>query len=163
LNRNDTVFLDLCRKIDVNPDWLYNLIQFESGWNPLAENRVSSAKGLIQFTDSTARDLGYESSRDLIEKNPDVYSQLLFPVRKYLDRYAPFKTKQQLYMSVFYPAAMSWPEDKQFPEYVQVVNPGIKTPGDYIRKVDNKISGGLIATIGLIVFILLLKNKNGRR
>jgi soluble lytic murein transglycosylase-like protein len=45
-------------------------------------------------------------------------------------------TDQDLYMSVFYPAYRRKPINMAFPSYVQSANPGIKTPGDYINKVN---------------------------
>ncbi len=68
-----------------DPQWLIDLINFESGWNPTASNPPSSAKGLIQFMNSTAKDdLGYKSSQDLIDQHPDIPSQLEGPVYRYL-------------------------------------------------------------------------------
>lgn len=124
-------------QIGVNAYDLYRLIDFESGWNPRAENPNSSARGLIQFIDSTAIDLGFRNSDDLVDKNPTITDQLPI-VKQYLSRFMPFYTKQQLYMSVFYPAARNWNSDKLFPSHVIAVNPGIDTVQSYIDRVDNK-------------------------
>src|SRR4030066_1785167 len=135
MKKNDVWFIDYCRSLSVNPEWLWNLISFESNWNPLAKNPYSSARGLIQFINSTAISLGYTSSDDLITKNPDVKSQLLFPVKAYLMAYSPFTTEQSLYMAVFYPKARKWSLSTEFPDNIKKVNPGIKTVGDYVNKV----------------------------
>ena len=63
-------------RLGVRVDHLYKLIKFESGFNPKAANPNSSAKGLIQFTNSTAKSLGYKDSKDLIKKNPTIKDQL---------------------------------------------------------------------------------------
>jgi hypothetical protein len=137
-SKEKDIFLKVCKSLEVNPDWLYNLIDFESGWNPKATNKYSSAKGLIQFTDSTAKSLGYENSQDLINKNPDISSQLLFPVLQYLQRYKPYPTEQSLYMAVFYPSYRYVDPNTQFPDTVKRYNPQIDTVQSYIDKVKKK-------------------------
>lgn len=118
---------------------LHNLIFFESGWNPAARNPLSGASGLIQFTDSTARALGYESAAALVARHPSRVAQLQGPVTAYFARLKPFSgTLQDLYMSVFYPAARKWHPLTQFPANVRKVNPGIVTVADYIRKVQTR-------------------------
>ena len=148
--------------IGVNPNWIDKLITAESNWNPSAKNPNSSARGLIQFTDATAQSLGYKDSLDLINKNPTVEDQLLNPVLKYLSRYAPFQNKQQFYLSVFYPAAMNWDINREFPKAVQDANKkaGIKTVKDYINFVDKTanikktipIAIGII-TLGAVIYV----------
>lgn len=149
---------EVSASLGIDPNDLFNLIQFESKWNPKAKNPYSSARGLIQFTDKTAQSLGYKDSLDLVTKNNSIESQLYFPVLQYLSKFKPFPTKQSLYMSVFYPVARNWPLNKQFPDTVKKVNPGIVTVADYINKIDGKavagIGGGLLSlmVIGLLFF-----------
>lgn len=149
---------EVSASLGIDPMNLYNLIKFESNWNPQAKNPNSSARGLIQFTDKTAQSLGYKDSLDLVTKNKSIESQLYFPVLQYLSKFKPFPTKQSLYMSVFYPVARNWPLSKEFPDTVKKVNPGIVTVADYINKIDKKavagISGGLLSlmVLGLIFF-----------
>lgn len=149
---------EVSASLGIDPMDLYNLIKFESNWNPQAKNPNSSARGLIQFTDKTAQSLGYKDSLDLVTKNKSIESQLYFPVLQYLSKFKPFPTKQSLYMSVFYPVARNWPLNKEFPDTVKKVNPGIVTVADYINKIDKKavagISGGLLSlmVLGLIFF-----------
>lgn len=154
---------EVAESLDIQSADLYKLIDFETAhtWNPLIKNKNSSARGLLQFTDKTARSLGYKDSLDLVTKNNSIESQLYFPILKYLSRFKPFTTKQSLYMSVFYPDAKQWPLNKQFPDTVQAVNPGIKTVQDYINKVENKkttLSAGLIL-ITFAALIFLMKGK----
>lgn len=151
----------IASRLKVLPGNLIKLIQFESKFNPKAENPLSSAKGLIQFTDSTAQSLGFKNSLDLITKNPTISDQLPI-VEKYLSQFKPFTSKQSLYMAVFYPVARNWNENTLFPENVQKVNPGIKTVKDYIDKVEGNLTPQktvipIIAGMILLYFILKLK------
>jgi len=174
MNVNDPKLIEVSASLGVQPQWLYNLIRFESGWNPLSKSGMpynkakvdkglenpKFARGLIQFIDSTAIDLGYKSADDLVDRNPDVSSQLFFPVKQYLEKYKPFPTEQSFYLSVFYPAARSWNPNQFFPDSVLAANPGINTPGDYVRKVRGKINGIGIASILLFGTLALLKLLN---
>jgi len=144
---------DVSRSLGVPSDWLKKLIQFESGFNPLAKNPYSSAAGLIQFTDSTARSLGYGSSKELVLAHPTAESQLRGPVLKYLSQFVPFNSKQSLYLSVFYPKFRNSPLDTIFPDSVKAVNPGITYVGDYVAKVEKKKFGNYSA-IGFFVPIV---------
>lgn len=138
LNESDRLLLiKISGLLNVKPEDLYRLIDFESGFNPQAKNRYSSARGLLQWIDKTAQSLGYADSSDLVNKNPTVNDQLKI-VYNYLSRYAPFRDKQALYMSVFYPKAKNWDPSMQFPPNVQKSNPGIKTVSDYVSLVDRK-------------------------
>lgn len=141
--------------LEISPEWLNALITFESAWNPLARNPTSGARGLIQFTNTTARGMGFDSADDLVDLYPDSEEQLRGPVLNYLNRYRPFPTEQSLYMAVFYPDARYWPQSKEFPRAVQEANPGIKTPADYIRKVRYASSVKRI-TIGAVIFAAAL-------
>lgn len=136
-SRENSALIAVAYNLKIPVDWIYNLIQFESGFNPKIKNRLSTARGLLQFVDSTARSLGYIDSLDLIQKNPTIESQLLGPVFNYLKPLGPFTSRQSLYMAVFYPSAKYWPLNAKFPENVIKSNPGIHTVGDYVRKVDN--------------------------
>ena len=45
-------------------DCLYKLVLIESGWNPNAQNKTSTAYGLFQFLDSTWAGTGYEKTNN---------------------------------------------------------------------------------------------------
>jgi hypothetical protein len=149
--------------LGIPKDWLNKLIQFESAWNPAARNPISGARGLIQFTNTTAQILGYKNADDLVNKYPDSGDQLQGPVYQYLNQFKPFQSAQSLYMSVFYPAARSWPLSQEFPQLVQSLNPGIKTVEDYVKKVERspiiKTIGivGIAGIIGLFLFLHFYK------
>ena len=121
--------------LQVRPDWLYAEINFESSWNPAAKNVISGARGLIQFMPATARGLGYAGADDLVDKYPDVCSQLVGPVYSFLKGFAPFPTAQSLCMAVFMPSYRQVAPDTLFPHIVCVENPNITCPGDYMRLV----------------------------
>ncbi|HSW65501.1 MAG TPA: hypothetical protein VLH56_19650 [Dissulfurispiraceae bacterium] len=169
---NDTdmqALRDTARVLGTSPEWLYKLIMFESGGDPLIRAKMPYnaaqvkagaqpryARGLIQFIDSTAASLGYRDSLDLVEKHPSRVSQLLGPVRQYLSQFKPLSSEQSLYMAVFYPAARSWPMDRPFPPNVQAANPGIKTPGDYVAFVRRRAAPTIAALAGGSLGLLLL-------
>lgn len=140
LSAEERIVLEhVSKALGTRPEWLEALIQFESGWRPAAKNPGSSARGLIQFMDATAKQLGYASSQALIDACPTRLDQLSGPVVRYLIRYAPLDSFQKLCMAVFYPAARKWPLDDEFPPEVQAANPGIKTVRDYINYVWNRV------------------------
>lgn len=159
-SQEDAVLKVTASRLGVNPDDLYKLINFESGWRPAAANPYSSAKGLIQFTDKTARSLGYSDSANLVDFNPTRIDQLPL-VEKYLSQFKPFSGKQSLYLAVFYPAARNWLPGKLFPEAVRKVNPGINTPGDYVKKVEGGkttiAAAAIAATLGLFFLMYFRK------
>jgi hypothetical protein len=153
----------IASRLGLNVNDLHRLIQFESKWNPAAKNPLSSARGLLQFTDSSAVSLGYKNSLDLVNKNPTIEDQL-FVVEKYLSRFKPFSGKQSLYMAVFYPAARNWNPGQLFPASVRAVNPGINTPRDYIRYVDGTIQKlAIIPIIGGAILIYFLLNRKAEQ
>lgn len=155
-----SALIDVAAAIGSDPGDLSKLIQFESGWNPAAKNKLSSARGLIQFIDSTARSLGYTDSLDLVSRNPTRESQLRGPVFQYLKKYAPLDTRQALAMSVFYPSFMRVPPLTEFPSGVQRVNPGIRTVRDYLYKVYSD-SGPLLALAVVYLGVLFALTRKG--
>lgn len=171
------VFYSVSTQLGIrDPNWLIDLVNFESGMNPKASNPLSSAKGLIQFINSTAVWLGYKSSQDLINKHPTIISQLEGPVYDYLKHFKPFNTESSLYLSVFYPDARNYPADMTFKEifekrgapetgkgsYADFIskNPGILTPQHYINYVKRKPITRVVTKTGIgiigIGFLYLL-------
>jgi hypothetical protein len=167
MTTDNATIVKVCKALDIPPEWLYKLISFESHWDPLAKAGIPFnkakvdagteaprfARGLIQFIDSTARDLGYTSADNLVERNPTIDDQLMFPVLQYLKKYAPFPTEQSFYLSVFYPAARNWPASKVFPDSVRAANPGIKCPADYVNKVKGGNSTVFVAIAAGLLFV----------
>lgn len=137
--KQESILLNLSNVLGVKRNDLFQLINFESaGWNPLARNKISGARGLIQFTHATAREMGFKDADELVNKYPTIESQLEFPVYNYLKKYTPFSNKQSLYLSVFYPKYRNYPPLTEFDDTVKSQNPGIITVQDYIDYVDGK-------------------------
>lgn len=176
VSKSDPILISVSNSLGIKAEWLWNLINFESRWNPLARSgmpynaaKVNAgieqpkyARGLIQFIDSTAISLGYDNAEDLVNKHPDYKSQLLYPVRRYLTQYKPFPTEQSLYLAVFYPAARNWSPTREFPDNVQTANPGIRRPIDYVNKVKGEASKSFITSpvivfFGIIGLLLVFK------
>jgi len=143
-------------QLGIDPSWLINLIQFESNWNPQATNSISGARGLIQFTNTTAKSMGYANANDLVTKYPDEVSQLLNPVYAYLSKMVPYPTAQSLYMAVFYPAARSWSPNTAFNDSIQAVNPGIVTVQDYINKVNKNAIVAKVKSVAPVAGLVVL-------
>ena len=89
--------------IDIHPDWLAAVMQFESGLNTKAVNPLSGATGLIQFMPSTARNLGTTTAA---LKNMSFIQQLEYVV-KYFGEKAGLRSLEDTYLKVFYPKAIS--------------------------------------------------------
>jgi hypothetical protein len=115
---------------------------FEMGgkFNFDAKNPNSTALGPIQLTDVAARDIFGKTSAQLLAMYPTYESYSANVTVPYFQHqakiYGPIVTQQQLCMAIFYPAAMNWDLDRPFPPKVQAKNPGIRTPRDYINKVN---------------------------
>jgi len=151
-----TLVEKLANRLDVNPDTLWELMFFETAgtMNPLASNPNSSAKGLIQFTDATARAIKnskgryYNSSKHLIEscssfecqtEVPSSRNRYGGPVYQYLRRFKSLDTKQKLYMAVFHPESMNKDMNHKFSKRITKANPGIETVGDYIKQAEDRM------------------------
>ena len=158
--------------LGVKRDSLYNLIQFESGWNPKATNPLSGARGLIQFMPKTAEGMGYSggifstAADALVNEHDTRVKQLQGPVLAYLSKYKPFRgTDQDLFMSVFHAAKdksdttfyrRSENIDAPFPSNVPAQNPGIYTPRDYVNKLYRAIGLSPLTTVvgGSSIFLI---------
>lgn len=121
-------------KIGIPPEWLANVIYFESGGNPQARNAKSSATGLIQFISSTAASLG--TSVDALYRMSG-REQMAYVERYFTPKAGKLRSQEDVYMAVFYPKAVGNP-DYRFPASVTKVNPGIYTPRDYVAMANRK-------------------------
>jgi len=185
---NQQVLNDVARQLRVaNPVWLRDMIYFETAgtFNPKQRNLGgSSARGLIQFMDSTAQSMGYAGSQDLVDRHPTFESQMRGPVYEYLRPYSPFNKESDLYMAVFYPAARRYSTDTTFAaifkdrgappsgrgSYAEFIkaNPGILSPAHYVAKVKKKplvrrltlTGGGILA--GALVILIIWKARQSR-
>lgn len=162
---------DVAQKLRVDPLWLMAVINFETAgtWDPKIKNPLSSAMGLIQFTNATAISLGYPSAAALVNQFPTISSQLKGPVHAYFSKFAPFKTEQDFYFSVFLPIYRKSPLDTVIfhdrptsqPAF-RKANPGIVTVGDYYTKLKKAFSkfhptpASSAASGGTLVVLMIL-------
>lgn len=137
---NKTGLNELAEKLNVPPAWIDKQIQFESGWDPLATNPKSGARGLIQFIPSTARGMGFKSADDLVKQYPDTASQLAGPVYRYLKTYAPFPTRQSFHMAIFLPVMRKVFPDTPIPSKYAAPNWPITTPAEYMNLLDGTVT-----------------------
>jgi hypothetical protein len=117
-----------------DPRFLANVIAFESQFNPQAKNAASTATGLIQFIEPTAKELGTTTAAI---RNMGFREQMEL-VRRYftlprISRFAPFRNQLDVFMAVFYPASIGQPyyDLAASPRYSVSANHGIRTPADY--------------------------------
>lgn len=112
VTRNKSAFLakviDISAKLDINPNWMMAVMNFESGLDSTIRNSNTQATGLIQFMPTTAVSLG--TSIDELQQMTNV--EQLDYVYKYLNQYkSKLISYIDLYLSVFFPAAMGKPDD----------------------------------------------------
>lgn len=98
----------IAQQLGINPNWLMLVMWIESRLNPIAENPITGATGLIQFMPSTA--LAYGTSVEALRKMSNL--QQLDYVYKYLRVYKNrMKTFVDTYLAVFFPVAMGQAQD----------------------------------------------------
>lgn len=90
-------------------DWLIKVIKLETAgtFDPLIVNQTTKAKGLFQIIPSTAEYIGYPVP-------DDGASQVkMFADYLRLNGFSPgqIKSESDLYLSIFYPAAVGKPDD----------------------------------------------------
>ena len=128
------LIVTVSEEIGIRPNWLANVINFESGGNPRARNKYSDATGLIQFMPSTARSHGttVDQLREMSGREQMEYVRSYFMKHK-----GRLNSQEDVYMAVFYPVAIGKP-DFRFPPEVPGSNPGIYTPRDYVEKANRR-------------------------
>lgn len=98
----------ICDELRIPPDAISAVIAHESSWNPAAKNPRGSATGLIQFIESTAKDLG-TSTAELAKMT--TLEQLEY-VRRFYKRFAGrIKTAADALMAAFLPIYVGKPLD----------------------------------------------------
>jgi|GEM_PF-2438062 len=131
--RENAALAAVSSALGIPSDWLFAAINHESRWRPDIKNPKSSARGLLQWIDSTAKGMGYAGSADLVARNPTIEAQLLGPVLAYLKPYKPIQSLEDLGAVIFYPKYRGRLDDP-LPDSVRAANPGIVTLRDYARK-----------------------------
>jgi len=112
--------ISISEKLDILPESLMIVMNNESGVNPQAKNPTSTATGLIQFMEATAKGMG-TTTQALYTM--DGVSQLDY-VYKYLDVYkSKMNDTADVYLAVFYPQALFEKGEWQFPLWAVKANP----------------------------------------
>ena len=108
LQKHGQEFVDkakgVAQRLGVKPEWLFAIMQNESGMDPKAFNKNGGATGLIQFMPATAKALG-TSTEALSQMSA---TQQLDYVEKFYKPYAgKLKTGADMYLATFYPLALN--------------------------------------------------------
>lgn len=133
--------------VKADPGYLADLINYETAgtWSPSIRNPKSTATGLIQFLESTAKRLG--TTTDALAAMTAV--QQMTYVQAYLEAvaktYGPLSAESDLYMAVFYPAAIGQGLDYSFGSSVTAVNAS-STVRDYVEAVRSRSKLGALKT-----------------
>jgi hypothetical protein len=136
---------DVALRLGVPFEWLYKIISLESNFDPQARNPRSSARGLIQIIDDTAKMIFGMNAAALVSRYPDFDSQMdnvVYPFFKYYaDRMGPYTSEEQFYLTVFLPAYRDKPLDWIVPDWVKKANPGVDTLQDYVTMALSRAPG----------------------
>jgi len=132
----------IAEDLGISPNWLMVVMNNESGLNHLEENPNSSATGLIQFIDTTAKGLGTTTQKLLKMTNVE---QLDY-VKKYYNTYkGKIKNVADAYLAVFYPDALGKPDNYTMPGWATSANPifdlnhdRVLTKKEFTEYVNNK-------------------------
>lgn len=98
--------------LGANPNDLMKVMYFESKLNPAAKNPYGSATGLLQFTSATATGLGTSTFALRDMSNVDQLRYVYLYLKPYAKR---LNSLTDMYLAVFYPAALSKPSDYVLP------------------------------------------------
>lgn len=133
--------INFAKRIGMSPEIVTKLIHFETArtMSPSIGNSIQ-ARGLFQFTNGTAKGLGYRDSLDLITKNPTYESQMNVAYKMYKP-YLPFKSEYEFCMANFLPIGIHKDPNSLLKDvYPQgaKANPGIIRLSDYVRNVKNQ-------------------------
>jgi hypothetical protein len=134
--------ISIAEKLDTLPEFLMIVMNNESGLNSQAKNPYSTATGLIQFMEPTAKGLGTTTAALAAMSNVD---QLDY-VYKYLKVYqSKFESVSDVYLAVFFPQALYEAEEWKFPLWAVKANPifdankdGTLTKKEFRDYVNNK-------------------------
>ena len=137
--------------LNINPAWLANAMHFESGYtfDPSKQNQSSTkATGLIQFTESTARELG-TTTEEL--RKMTAQEQMNYVVKYFnLARIPQMRSQEDVYMAIYFPESVGkgsnfdiydWHvENKGSREARRYLrnNRGTRTVGDYVSKANSR-------------------------
>lgn len=111
--------IEIAGKLKTNPANLMVVMNNESGLRADIKNPTSSASGLIQFMEATAKELGTTTAELRAMSN---VKQLDY-VYKYLKTYTgKLNSAGDVYLAVFYPLALYRDDNYQFPAWAVNAN-----------------------------------------
>jgi hypothetical protein len=108
-NKSEEFLTELVRvgnRLGIDPNWLAAIMSAESNFQADAVNKLGGATGLIQFVNSTAKQLG--TSLDELKMMSDV-EQLHFVEKFYKPWSGKIKSPGDLYMATFLPVFVGHP------------------------------------------------------
>lgn len=97
--------------LGINPDWLMQIMYKESGISSTIQNPDTNATGLIQFMPSTAEGLGTTVEELAAMSNVEQLDYVYAYLNKVKESYGNFGSYLDLYLAVFFPAAIGKPLD----------------------------------------------------
>jgi hypothetical protein len=120
----------IARRYSFNPNWLMALMNSETGgtFRPDTYNLAGSgAVGLIQFMPSTAQWLGTSTAALAKMSNVEQLDWVEKYIVKWLDRFSMSTVQDynDLYLMIFYPAAIGKPDGWAFPSSIYSQNKGM--------------------------------------
>jgi len=137
--------------LDINPAWLANAMHFESGYtfDPSKQHPSSTkATGLIQFTESTAKEL--DTTTEQLRKMT-VSEQMKYVVKYFnLARIPRMTSQEDVYMAIYFPRSLGqgsdfdiyqWHVENKGPAAARKYlrnNNGTKTVGDYVSAANSR-------------------------
>lgn len=147
-----TRMIEIAKQLGTDPSWIMACMAFESGesFSPSKRNPISSATGLIQFMDKTAKALGTTTS-ELAQMS--AIEQLEYVERYFKPYQGKLKSLSDVYMAILWPSAVGKPEAfvifKQ-PNQNYTANKGLDTnkdgqvtKGEAASRVAQKLAKGL--------------------
>ena len=120
--------IDICNKLNIDPNWLMIVMNSESGLNPKAVNKLGGATGLIQFMPDTARALGTTTEA---LRNMTATQQLDYVYKYFLPYKNKIKSAFDLYLVTFFPLGLGKPDTWVFqssqlrPDIIAKYNPSM--------------------------------------
>jgi hypothetical protein len=118
--------IEVCKKLGINPDHLMMSMFKETAgtFSPSIKNPTSSATGLIQFMEKTAKQLGTTTAQLRAMTFND---QMNFVYKYFLPYKGRLKNFYDVYLAIFFPAAIGKNDDWRFPNWVYRANRGLDT------------------------------------
>lgn len=127
--------VEMCKRVNILPDDLLNVMMLESRLNPAAHNPQGHASGLIQFMPSTLKKLGFPGTHEDLRRMTG--EEQLPWVEKYIKQFGGnFKSATHYYVANFFPLALSLPgvRNNDMSTVIIEKNPEVKPGTEYSQK-----------------------------